>query len=106
MNIKNKYFLEVWIGLAKVRRTNYNNLIDAKGSYVNVLGLSQNKNDFRKNVRSMLEKIGLELIVIEDAEPFNERISNFNVDKSLKEIAKSIIIDNGQVKFGTFHTYD
>lgn len=50
MSIKNKYYLEIWIGLAKIKSDTKDILGDAIGAYVNVLGLSNNKNDFRKKV--------------------------------------------------------
>ena len=106
MNIQNKYLLEVWIGLAKVEANDSVNLIQAKASYVNVLGLSRNKNEFRKKINSSLKKIGLKLKSLQDVEPFNERLLHFSVDKSLKDIAKKMITSNDLIEFGTFHTYD
>jgi len=106
MNIKNRYCLEVWIGLAKVKANDPNNIISANGSFVNVLGLSRNKNDFRKKVSLALKTLGLELKALEDAEPFSERILKFNVAPSLKNIAKNIVTSGSLIEFGTFHTYD
>lgn len=106
MNIQNKYYLEVWIGLAKVKSNSSSNIIESKAAYVNVLGLSTNRSDFRKKIVLALKKIGLELKSLEDAEPFNERLLHFHVDESIKEIAKKMVANDELIEFGTFHTYD
>ena len=106
MSTKNKYFLEVWIGLAKVKANRENTYLNAAHGYVNVLGLSNNKHDFRRNVSFALQNNGLMLIRLQDAEPFDKRIREYNINKSLREIAKSIIKKTIIIEFGTFHTYD
>ena len=65
MNIKKKYYLEVWIGLAKVKSNNKSSFQHASNGYVNVLGLSNSKDNFRKKVQLALQKNGLKLVRFE-----------------------------------------
>ena len=51
-----------------------------------------------------LSDAGFVLIDVEDVEPFVQRITGYQVDPALKELALAAQED-GEVKFGTFHTY-
>jgi hypothetical protein len=105
MSTENKYSLEVWIGLAKVKSNTKGSLNAITHGYVNVLGLSNSKQDFRKKASLKFQDIGLKLIRLEDAEPFSKRMKTFKVDKSIQAIAKNIL-QQTVVDFGTVHTYD
>lgn len=53
-----------------------------------------------------LQKNGLKLVRFEGAEPFEKRIKEYQVDKSLKAIAKSIVTNSTNIEFSKLHTYD
>jgi hypothetical protein len=106
MNTQNDNYLKIWIGLAKVRSQNKDLLQGAKNAYVQVIGRSDNKKIFRDKVADALDKMNMELIRMEEAEPFNERIKKFKIDSSLFKIANDISDNKSEISFGTFHAYD
>jgi altronate dehydratase len=106
MNTSNKYKLEVWIGLAKVNAKNKNVFKNANNAYVNVIGLANNKNNFRERVKEELLQLNLSLTRLEDVEIFNNRVQSYRVDKVLYKLADELLKNGKWVKFSKFHTYE
>lgn len=109
MNIpQNKHFLQVWIGLANVERENIRMLDKTFKAYVQVLGLSYNKEFFVRDVTKALKESGFVLRDIEDIETFQERINKYAVEIHLQKKAFLLIANaqESEVLFGTFHSYE
>lgn len=97
---------QIWIGRAKVRQSRGSGpLGNADGAYVNAIALSSSVTDFRTQVKKALADIDLHLERLEDAELFTDRLSHFDVDKSLRDLAKQVF-GTGELAFGTFHAFD
>lgn len=96
----------LWIALAEVLQRPGTKPLGAsnKGACVNVLGMAANSVAFRRRVEKALSAIDLILINLEDVEPFRQRAGKYQVASTLKELARLARMD-GQIKFGTFHTY-
>ena len=103
---KEKYSLNVWIGLAKVKITNNNNILNANNAYVNILGLANSKGNFKRKAKLACFEIELNLLRIEDVETLNNRVRKFKVDQEILKIANDLLKSNNRIKFSTFHTYD
>jgi len=108
MSSYNKYSLEIWIGLAKVKaqRKGSDVLQDSVNAYVTVLGVANNKKSFRKIVKSSLDKMGIELLRLEEIDTFFNRIKKFNVERNLYKKSNELLHSELRVVFSTFHTFD
>jgi hypothetical protein len=108
MNIPNKYCLEIWIGLVKIKSTSGKNRLlgNAKRGYVNVIALASSKSDYSKKVKEALFEMNMEAIRLEDVEPLHSRVQHYSVDKAIIAQAKQILKGRERVRFSTFHTYD
>ena len=97
--------LEVWIGLANVvPRANCELLGDDKGAYVNFLSLARDAGEFRTKVARACHYYKLDLIELEECQPFAERHFERDAAEELCEVADELT-DPRHVRFGTFHTY-
>ncbi len=96
----------LWIGLAEVVQETGKTPLGSvnKAACVNVVGLATGPSDFSKRAQKALSEAEFDMIDLEDVEAFSERVSTHEVDASLRELAREAEVD-GQVKFGTFHTY-
>jgi len=95
----------IWIGLAQVSSKSSNCLLgSSKGAYVNVLAIASNPTDFTDKVIKAVQDIGLDFIHIEDVELFTERIENYEIDESIKNIAIDVN-KSKELRFGNFHTF-
>ena len=106
MKIQNKYQVEVWIGLAKVKSIYPESIIDANSAYVNVLALARSRSDFRRKVNIAVANKELLLMRMEDIEPLISRIENFKVPKVILDLAKQLVDFPSMAAFAKFHTYD
>ena len=96
---------EVWIGLAEVRKIRDNEmLLDRHEAIVNALALARDEGQFDIQVRSALERLGFVLVSLEDVEPLAARTREFEVDSSLLRLGDEVR-ETGEVRFGTFHTW-
>lgn len=96
---------EVWIGLAEVRqRPGAGVLLDRNAAAVNVLALAQEAQGFTAAATSALDKLGFDLVAMEDAEPLRVRLQTHSVDEALLALAEEVET-TGDPQFGTFHTW-
>lgn len=107
MGSLNKYYLEVWIGLVNVKANSKKNDILGKSenAYTIVLGMANSKENYKRIVRKAFSKLNLQVIRIEDVEPFNLRIQKNKVDKDLIKLAKELTKNSELIRLSTFYTY-
>ena len=96
----------VFIGMAHVLANPLTGdvLNGAKGAYVNILGFFVDEAEFIAEAMNVLDTIGLNMVDIEDVEPFSARLDKYEVDEKLLDLAKQVA-DMHQVMFDSFHTY-
>jgi hypothetical protein len=95
----------VCIGLVHVRAKTTNQILStARGAYANALALANDEESFRFEIRAALETLGLDVDEVEDAEPFDVRLSAHSVDLELEDLANQVNVACS-VQFGTFHSY-
>jgi hypothetical protein len=75
-----------------------------KWAYTNIIGLAKSKAAFRNQAKRKLHSMDLKLVRLEGAEPFIDRINNYEVDKEIIIIARRLSPTN-TIDFATFHTY-
>lgn len=100
------YQRQVFIGMAHVLANPLTGdvLDGAKGAYVNILGFVVDEAEFIAEAMHVLNTIGLNMVDIEDVEPFSARLDKYEVDEKLLDLAKHVA-DLHQVMFGSFYTY-
>ena len=97
--------MDAWIGLVNVIPLPGNNdLLGAKGAYVNVLALASNSDDFRAVVNSEFSAHKFYVVSIEDVERLAERVKHSPLDQELCAIADDVM-RTGNIGFGAFHAY-
>jgi hypothetical protein len=95
---------EIWIGLVEVSPLEGNDIFDgAPGAFTNVLAEADGLDGFRASVLMALEREGLTVIEIEDAEPLRERLAEFEVDEEILRLAPEAA---SNVVWHTFHVYE
>lgn len=94
-----------WIALAHVMSRAGTDLLDgARGAYVNAVGLASSSANFEMQLRESLVELGFEVVEIDDLELLSERQTKEGPSEELIELAKLSV--DGEIKFGSFHTYD
>lgn len=94
-----------WIGLIEVVPLEGSEFLQgAAGAFVNVAALANSAEDYRMMVEGALIELELRLVDIEDAEPLSSRLSKWQVEDEIKDMAKTVE-RVGSVAFGTFDTY-
>jgi hypothetical protein len=76
----------------------------SSGAFLNALGDAVDVTDFKVKVVQSLSACGFDVLEIEDAEAFDDRIAKFEVEPELHSLANEVRKWGG-VKFGTFHCY-
>ncbi len=106
VNPKMKMKPEIWIGLVSVVPTERNTSLGdgTGGAYVNVLGFALGQEDFEDKVKFHCKALGFEPLEIEDAEPFAQRISQWEVANELHALAREVE-NTGEFRFGTYHSF-
>jgi len=96
----------VWIALVHLKPKSGKSALPsgAKGAYTNALALAKDLAGFEEKIRKHAQDYGLELVDIEDAEPFEQRVRSYEVSVELKELADSIQ-NSPQVCFDAFYNY-
>lgn len=96
----------IWIALVNVRKVDLSADIlgEREYAYVNVVGPGSSIADLRVAINAAADALGLMVLEIEDPEIFAERTERVYVDPELHELADEAE-ENGDVQFGTFHTY-
>ena len=97
---------DIWIGLVSVVPTERNTTLGhgAGGAYVNVLGYAIDNEDFEDKVGFQCKALGFEIIEIEDAEPFAQRINDWEVSSEIQRLAREVE-QTGEFRFGTYHSF-
>jgi hypothetical protein len=96
---------EVWIGLAEVVPQAACELLEeGKGAFVNVLTLTTNADEFQRKLVRVCRDYKLELVGLENCEPFTQRHLRSGVDQDLAEMADTLR-NPAYVLFGTLYTY-
>ena len=95
-----------WIGLVQVvPAADETPLGDAKGAFVNVLAIADDRIAFEKQACAALASLGLRACAFEDTEPFVERLQRGMPDVELEVLAHQVAA-TGVPHYGTFHTYE
>lgn len=76
----------------------------AKGAYVNILGFVLDEAEFISEAINVLNTLGLNMVEIEDVEPFSARLDKYEVDEKLLNLTKQVA-DMHKVMFDSFYTY-
>jgi hypothetical protein len=98
---------DIWIGLAKVQvDKTHNSIKDANYAYVTVVGRAKGRSDFKRKIASELVVLKFNLLRLEEAEKFEDRIARHEVNESVRRLADELRGGNEDIKFSTFHTYD
>src|ERR1700730_16360523 len=97
---------QLWIGLAEVLVRAGNKVLPAHimGASVNVIAFAASRYDFRRQLLEALRGAGLDLVSLEDVEPFSRRTKKYRVSPRLHRLAERVKADR-KVGFGTFHTF-
>jgi hypothetical protein len=95
----------VWIGLAEVsQRPGAGVLMDRNAAAVNVLALACDRESFERAVSDAFDRMGFDVVGLEDPEPLARRLEVATVDEELLKRADDVR-ETGQVQFGTWHTW-
>jgi hypothetical protein len=98
--------LKLWVGLAELDQKCGEIPLGSpnKAACVNVIGLAFSPSDFSRRAERALSEADFNMVSLEDVEAFTDRVNAHEVHARLRELAREAEED-GQVKFGTFHTY-
>lgn len=97
---------QVWIGTAHVQQTFRNGVLgDADEAFVNVLGLVGNKTEFRHQVKTAVEDLGLKLLRLKEAETLKERLAKHSVHREILKLARRVE-RAGRIEFDVFAAFD
>ena len=97
---------QIWIGLAEVVPLKAcSHLEDAKGAFVNVVGWARSEENFRTLVAQVANEMALELLEMDDCEPFSERCSRIDVSDEILQMVTTAREQPNDVVFGTFHRW-
>jgi hypothetical protein len=94
----------IWIGLLEVSpRENAEAFRENSGAFVNVVTWASDETQFREKAKMVMDKLNLEIMGVEGAEPIANRgvIDN----EELKEIAERVRSNPNAIIYGTFHTW-
>jgi hypothetical protein len=94
---------EVWIALVEVAPHEGNDIFDGgPGAFTNILAAADGLSDYRSRIETALDREGLSVLDIEDAEPLRDRLSRFEVDEELLELVPQAA---NTVVWGEFDVY-
>jgi len=93
---------DVWIGLVDVHPVPGNRIFgDDPGAYSNVISLAGSEAEYRARVTCAMEELGLEVITIENVEPFDRAVA----DPDLIALANTVS-DTKPLVYDTFYVYE
>lgn len=96
---------QMWIGLANVVSADDSGVFDkALGAYVNVVALAYDRSHFREQVRKAAIEMRIDVLSIEEIEPFDERKKHFQISEELLSLEEQAE-ETGSARFARFHTY-
>jgi len=95
---------EIWIGLAELMPLDGCTLMgEAKGAFVNVVGWADSSDAFYSKIERIVATLHMKLLSLEDAEPFSQRSSRWEVDDSILQMIDTATENQEDLVFGTFH---
>jgi len=96
---------EVWIGLAQLsQRPGTGVLMDRNLAYATVLGLADSADSFKKVVGDAADRMGFDLLELEEEEPVRVRQLRCEVPAAALRLA-SEVSDTREVRFSPFYTW-
>ena len=96
---------DIWIGLAHVKPRPRNEVLgNVAGAYVACVGLAHEIEEYFDLVVREMDKLGLDVIVIEDIEFLADRMKKFDVSEDIIDLAEKLDGEN-RILFNEFHTY-
>ena len=96
---------DIWIGRAHVKPRPRNEVLgNVVGAYVVCVGLAYEIEEYFDLVVREMDKLGLDVIVIEDIEFLADRVKKFDVAEDILDLAEKLDSEN-RVLFNEFHTY-
>ena len=96
---------DIWIGRAHVKpRPRSEVLGNVAGAYVVCVGLAHEIEGYFDLVVREMDKLGLDVIVIEDIEFLADRMKKFDVSEDVLDLAEKLDGEN-RILFNGFHTY-
>jgi hypothetical protein len=97
---------QIWIGLAEVVAVEgCRPLADARGAFVNVVTWANSEAGFHSKVSKMAAELQLQLVDLEDCEPFSKRRAEWEVDETILDMVDRVNEEPEVVAFGTFHMW-
>jgi hypothetical protein len=97
---------EIWIGLIGLYPSHLNEVVGQnQGAYANVLLIACNVDDYKAKAKEFLCTMDFDIFEIEDIEPLNERMQNFEVDGSIMDLAEIVKIRQTP-QISTLHVFD
>ena len=97
----------VWIAMLHVKPTGNESVLAAgtTGAYTNVVALANGVSEFEEKIRNEIRGHGLDLLELEDAEPFDQWAATHDVSAELYELVESVK-NSPHVGFDAFYSYD
>ncbi len=96
---------QVWISFVHVAfRPGDRMFREAKGAYVNVLAWVSGSSEFRSKIFKAVDEYSMDLVSIDDVEPFKKRIERYQIDKRLVRLANEVA-QKHNLRFHSFYTY-
>jgi hypothetical protein len=97
---------ELWIGLVEVRALERSEVLgDAKGAFVNMVTWATDANQFKSNAESVLGKLGLFVVGIENPEPVSTRRRTTAFEEEIEEMVTRAQVNPDAIIYGIFHTW-
>ena len=96
---------EIWIGLAQLsQRPGAGVLMDRNLAYATVLGLADSADTFNRVVGAAADRMGFDLLELEEEEPLRIRQTRFEVPAPALRLAAEVS-DTGEVRFSPLFTW-
>jgi len=96
---------EVWIGLAQLsQRPGTGVLMDRNLAYATVLGLADSADTFQRVVAAAADRMGFDLLELEEEEPLRVRQLNYEVPEAALRLAAEVS-DTREVRFSPLYTW-
>jgi hypothetical protein len=97
---------DIWIGMVEVRPFDDSELLaGVSGAFVNVLTWAADSEEFRRKAGDLMDRLHLEVITVEDAEPLENRGPEEQLDEQIARIAADVRYNPSAILYSTFHTW-
>lgn len=96
---------KVWVGLVGMRPNNQNTFLGAvKGAYTTMFVFTAGYKGYIKQVEQFLKESDIELMGIEDIEPFESRAYKYEVSTDMINLSK-LVKKDGIIRFNRLDLY-